>query len=67
MIMGLSDIYLIWCPDRMIENWMLADVTVFKDMYDIDHVPRSEGSHGKGAIKELLSRKKLVYHSLRWC
>ena len=49
-------------PDRMIENWMLADHVMFSKVYDVECPQDCEGSHGKHVIKRLLAPKKVAYH-----
>ncbi|MGN6115978.1 MAG: DUF4276 family protein [Nitrobacter sp.] len=55
---------IISCPDRMIENWMLADPKFFKSSYGIDISETYEGKNGKREIKNLLSNTSVVYHEL---
>lgn len=55
---------IVCCPDRMIENWMLADDEYFEEIYDIKLTEAYEGTHGKRDIKQLLLRKKLSYHEI---
>jgi hypothetical protein len=58
-----SDI-IVCCPDRMIENWMLADDKYFEEIYDIKLTDAYEGTHGKRDIRRLLLLKKISYHEI---
>jgi hypothetical protein len=50
------------CPDRMIENWMLADREYFSDFYGISLEEAFEGVNGKAKIRSLLKEKGVLYH-----
>ena len=52
------------CPDRMLENWMLADERYFEEVYDIKLQKCCEGIYGKSEIRRLLHRKKVTYHEV---
>lgn len=52
------------CPDRMIENWMLADSTYFNRVHGILIESILEGKNGKKELRRLLSEKKIAYHEL---
>jgi hypothetical protein len=53
------------CPDRMVENWMLADALAWKDKKYIDtsrvKQVNFEGKHGINEIKRIF-RKNFDYH-----
>lgn len=59
-----GDDIIVCCPDRMIENWMLADDVYFEEVYDIKLVEAYEGGHGKRDIRRLLLLKKISYHEV---
>ena len=58
----LTDIELcVVCPDRMIENWMLADVVAIKSKSYIRKTAKQkqyEGTHGKQELKKLFVGSK---------
>ena len=58
------DQVIVSCPDRMIENWMLADNLYLTHLlgYDIDD--RVDGCHGKSEISGLMRMKGLPYHEI---
>jgi Domain of unknown function (DUF4276) len=51
-------------PDRMIENWMLADHHCFKYEYGIEIVSICEGKHGKNELSSVLRAKGITYHEI---
>lgn len=62
---GISETdIIVSCPDRMIENWMLADPELFHRLHEITVEPGLEGSNGKKKIKQYLFTKGLPYHEL---
>jgi hypothetical protein len=61
---GCSDSVIIGVPDRMTENWILADWNNYCDKVGIPPTPRPinfEGTNGKGKIKDYLP-EKIKYH-----
>jgi len=53
---------IICCPDRMIENWILADTVFLHKVYDVQVTRETEGQNGKSFIKRLLGEKGITYH-----
>ncbi|MCG6205398.1 DUF4276 family protein [Rhodopseudomonas sp. HC1] len=61
--LGAVENELIVCsPDRMIENWMLADTKYLFEIYDVQAPTPCEGLHGKQTLKRLLATKNISYH-----
>jgi hypothetical protein len=50
------------CPDRMIENWMLADGAYLQAKFGSASVMMTDGCNGKSEIKRLLREQSIVYH-----
>jgi hypothetical protein len=59
-----GDHIIVACPDRMIENWMLADSVFFHNRYGIQVDEMVEGRGGKTIIRRLLTTKRITYHEL---
>jgi hypothetical protein len=51
------------CPDRMIENWMLADKELMQG-YGIEIDDVLDGCNGKAKLRSLLREKEITYHEL---
>jgi hypothetical protein len=59
-----QDQVIVGCPDRMIENWMLADRDYMAKVFGcvVDH--STDGVHGKVTIRHLLRSGGRPYHEI---
>jgi hypothetical protein len=55
---------IISCPDRMIENWMLADESYLRARFGIQKASPADGHNGKSEMKRLLREQAIAYHEI---
>lgn len=69
LLSELIDVYgvdksrlIIACPDRMIENWMLADREQIEQQFGVKLEAAYEGCNGKRIMRQLLASRNFIYH-----